>query len=123
MRTLRPCFLGVFLALLVLGVPRSFADHIDEAAILELYLEINIPVCNHAEVNKTMEISCETPIPAIYQCWKNQIHLDYDAAMLSEFLEEVKKSNQRYQYYNEPYYNELFSNRNWDNLMDYTDRC
>lgn len=123
MKTLKPFFPGIFLVLLVLGAPRGFADHAPESEILTLYLEINIPVCNHAEENKTMNPDCQTPIPEVFECWKSKIHLDYDATMLLEFLAEVRNSNQRYQYYNEPFYNELFSNRNWDNLMDYSDRC
>ncbi len=123
MHSLRPYFFGGFLVFLVLGAPKGFAVHIDESDILTLYLEINVPVCTYAEENKTMNPDCKTPIPAALECWKYQIDMDYDQAMFLEFLEEVRKSNQRYQYYNEPFYNELFSNRNWDNLMDYSDRC
>ena len=123
MKAFRPLSFGVILVLLTLAASKVFADHIPEDEILTLYLELNIPVCNYAPENKVMELDCLTPIPATFECWKAEIHMDYDPAILSTFLEEAKQSNQRYQYYNEPYYNELFSNRNWDNLMDYTDKC
>lgn len=123
MNTLKPWFLGVFLGLLFVGAPSGFAGHVAENDILTLYLELNVPVCTYGPVNKTMNPDCQTPIPSVFECWKSKIHLDYDDTMFLELLEEVRKSNQRYQYYNEPFYNELFSNRNWDNLMDYSDRC
>ncbi len=123
MKTFRPLSLGVILVLLTLATPKVFADHIPEDEILTVYLELNSPVCTYAPKKKTMNADCKTPVPAVFKCWRDKIHLDYDAAMLAKFLIEIKKSNQRYQYYNEPYYNELFSNRNWDNLMDYSDQC
>lgn len=123
MHTLKPWFLGVFLGCLFVGTPQSFAEHVAEDEVLALYLELNVPVCVYAKEFKTMNSDCKTPVPAVFECWKTKIDLDYDTAMFFEFLEEVKKSNQRYQYYNEPFYNELFSNRNWDNLMDYADQC
>ena len=123
MKTLRPLSLGVILVLLALAAPRVFATHIPEDEILTFYLELNVPVCNYAPENKVMELDCLTPIPAAFECWKAEIHMDYDTAMLTEFFAETQLSNQRYQYFNEPYYNELYSNRNWDNLMDYSDKC
>ncbi len=123
MHTLKPLFLGVLLGSFFVGAPQSLADHIPEGDIKTVYLAINIPVCKNAPKNKTMKPDCKTPVPSVFECWKSKIHMDYDPAMLSVLLAEVKKSNQRYQYFNEPFYNELLSNRNWENLMDYSDRC
>ena len=123
MKILKPCFLGVFLVLLFLGAAPVKADHIPENLFEEVFREANTPVCLTSNEIEGTSIDCAILDQAVFACWKERLHLNYDQESLLDFLEEIKATNQKYAYYYEPYYNEFFSNRNWDNLMNYSDRC
>ncbi len=120
MYIVRPSFLGIVALSFFWAAEVAYADHISEPLFKEVFEAVNIPVCLHTAVAET---DCDTLDPVKFQCWREKLHLDYDEAMLLTLLEEAKASNEKYPYFNEPYYNEFFSDRNWGNLMDYSDKC
>ncbi|MEE8258699.1 MAG: hypothetical protein V3R20_03315, partial [Sphingomonadales bacterium] len=81
------------------------------------------PFCLYSNREEGTSLDCDNPDPAVFECWKEKLHLRYDEAGMLTLMEEIRASNQKYPFYNEPYYNEFISNLNWDNLMYISDRC
>lgn len=123
MHTLKLSFLGfLLLSYFPVAGPAS-AGHIDENLFGEVYRELNTPVCIHSNEVDGTTIDCENPDPVVVACWRQNLHLYYDQDGLIGLLEEIRASNQKYKFFNEPYYNEFFSNRNWDNVLSCSDKC
>lgn len=99
------------------------AGHFPENLIEEVYREIWVPYCLYSNSNEGTSLDCENPDPTVYACWQEKLHVRYDEAGILALMEEISASNQKYPFYNEPFYNEFISNRNWDNLMYISDRC
>lgn len=122
MATLKPRA-GAFWVFLFLFATPAFAAHIPDDLFLEVYRGLMAPVCEAENGTEGTSADCQTVDPAVLQCWKDTLHMHYDEASMREFLEEIRQSNEKYRYYNEPYYNEFFSNWNWDNILKVTDVC
>ena len=119
----RNIFFGfVALSLIILGV-KTQARHIPENLFQELYREITYPFCLYSNRVEGTSFDCENPDPAVFECWQESFHWDYDQEGILEFLGEIKESNQHYEYYNATTFNEFISNRNWDNIFYYTAIC
>jgi len=100
-----------------------YANHIPDELFLEVYQALMGPVCRNSDGNAGVSQDCDTPPPEVMDCWRDKLHMYYDEETLRAFLEEIKASNEKYPYYNQPYYNEFFSGRNWDNAMDFQMEC
>ena len=100
-----------------------WADHISEDLMMEVYQALMGPVCQDSNQKNGTSQDCENPDPVLFKCWHDKFHMYYDQAGLEAFLGEIKASNEKYPYFNEPYYNEFFSGRNWDNAMDFSMDC
>lgn len=103
--------------------PKALASHISEDLFQEVYRELMYPSCQYSNREEGTSLDCENPDPAVFACWKEKLHWDYTEEGILEFLGEIRESNQKYEYFNAPFYNEFFSNRNWDNILKYTDYC
>ena len=104
------------------GLPAS-ASHLPENLIEDVYREISVPYCLYSNSNEGTSLDCDNPDPVVYECWQEKLHVRYDEAGILALTEAIRASNQKYPYYNEPYYNEFISNQNWDILMYISDRC
>lgn len=103
--------------------PRASASHIPEDLFQEVYRDLMNPSCHYSNREEGTSLDCDNPDPAVFECWKEKLHWDYNEEGILEFLGEIRESNQKYEYFNAPFYNEIFSNRNWDNILKYTDYC
>ena len=103
--------------------PKALASHISEDLFQEVYRELMNPFCHYSNREEGTSLDCDNPDPAVFACWKEKLHWDYNEEGILEFLVEIRESNQKYEYFNAPFYNEIFSNRNWDNILKYTDYC
>ena len=119
----RNILVGILALSLICTWERAEARHIPELLIQELYKEITTPACLYSNRVDGTSYDCENPDPAVFECWKKSLHWDYDEESVLAFLEEVKASNQNYEFYNATTYNEFFSNRNWDNILYYAAIC
>lgn len=122
MTTFRP-WVGAVWVFLLIWAPPAFAAHIPDDLFLEVYKGLMGPVCEAKNEAEGTSVDCQAVDPQVLQCWKDTLHMHYDEASFREFLEEIRQSNEKYKYYNEPYYNEFFSNWNWDSILKVTADC
>ena len=103
--------------------PKAPASHIPEDIFQEVYRELMHPFCHYSNREEGTSLDCDNPDPTVFECWKEKLHWDYNEEGIMEFLGEIRESNQKYEYFNATFYNEIFSNRNWDKILNYTDVC
>ncbi len=120
---------GRFFIAVVLAFPGFLAgrgvlaDHLPDDLFNAFYQALMGPVCRYKNETEGTSLDCDNPDPGILQCWRGKIEIYYDEPSLREFLAEVRASNEKYPYFNEPYYNEFFSDRNWNYAMDFSNSC
>lgn len=119
----RNIFLGSMALILIFPGVKAHARHIPENLFQELYREINTPFCLYSNRVEGTSLDCENPDPAVFECWQEGLHWDYNQEGILKFLEEIRESNQNYEYYNAPAFNEFLSNRNWDIIFYYRAIC
>jgi hypothetical protein len=99
------------------------AEPIPDDLFMEFFQALMGPVCRHSNETKGTSLDCDNPDPEVLACWREKIEIYYDQPSLLQFLQEAKASNEKYPYFNQPYYNEFFSDRNWDYAMDFNNSC